>query len=156
MCFFFKQKTAYELRISDWSSDVCSSDLETDLFAAHAGAAVLVQRRQRRTVQPYAAVARQVQPRHQRQQRALARAGCADDGHGFTVRDIEADVLEDHQLAFRQPYPLAQVQDPQRRPMAGFSLRSAPIRQDAASSEGSRPMSMLQTTYAAEIGRAHV
>src|SRR3546814_4904807 len=34
--FFFKQKTAYEMRISDWSSDVCSSDLEairpTDLF----------------------------------------------------------------------------------------------------------------------------
>src|SRR3546814_7935189 len=27
MVFFFKQKTAYELRISDWSSDVCSSDL---------------------------------------------------------------------------------------------------------------------------------
>src|SRR3546814_3548749 len=26
-CFFFKQKTAYEVRISDWSSDVCSSDL---------------------------------------------------------------------------------------------------------------------------------
>src|SRR3546814_18884213 len=29
MCvFFFKQKTAYEMRISDWSSDVCSSDLQ--------------------------------------------------------------------------------------------------------------------------------
>src|SRR3546814_708237 len=27
MCFFFKKKTAYEMRISDWSSDVCSSDL---------------------------------------------------------------------------------------------------------------------------------
>src|SRR3546814_9977314 len=27
LCFFFKQKTAYEVRISDWSSDVCSSDL---------------------------------------------------------------------------------------------------------------------------------
>src|SRR3546814_2471981 len=27
MLFFFKQKTAYEMRISDWSSDVCSSDL---------------------------------------------------------------------------------------------------------------------------------
>src|SRR3546814_9794382 len=26
-CCFFKQKTAYEMRISDWSSDVCSSDL---------------------------------------------------------------------------------------------------------------------------------
>src|SRR3546814_2096748 len=28
--FFFKQKTAYEMRISDWSSDVCSSDLHHD------------------------------------------------------------------------------------------------------------------------------
>src|SRR3546814_13356329 len=47
MCkfFFFKQKTAYELRISDWSSDVCSSDLDpiaSDLrerivLAAHYG-----------------------------------------------------------------------------------------------------------------------
>src|SRR3546814_14546594 len=31
MVFFFKQKTAYEMRISDWSSDVCSSDLHPDL-----------------------------------------------------------------------------------------------------------------------------
>src|SRR3546814_12655374 len=30
--FFFKQKTAYEMRISDWSSDVCSSDLGATLF----------------------------------------------------------------------------------------------------------------------------
>src|SRR3546814_4932190 len=30
MFFFFKQKTAYEMRISDWSSDVCSSDLQID------------------------------------------------------------------------------------------------------------------------------
>src|SRR3546814_2515841 len=30
--FFFKQKTAYEMRISDWSSDVCSSDLENVWF----------------------------------------------------------------------------------------------------------------------------
>src|SRR3546814_7748461 len=29
--FFFKQKTAYEMRISDWSSDVCSSDLLTSI-----------------------------------------------------------------------------------------------------------------------------
>src|SRR3546814_9713253 len=33
--FFFKQKTAYEMRISDWSSDVCSSDLT--LIAAGPG-----------------------------------------------------------------------------------------------------------------------
>src|SRR3546814_18944509 len=31
--FFFKQKTAYEMRISDWSSDVCSSDLEAFIAA---------------------------------------------------------------------------------------------------------------------------
>src|SRR3546814_7825561 len=33
--FFFKQKTAYELRISDWSSDVCSSDLEICVVLTH-------------------------------------------------------------------------------------------------------------------------
>src|SRR3546814_1439705 len=33
MFFCFKQNTAYELRISDWSSDVCSSDLEQDVAA---------------------------------------------------------------------------------------------------------------------------
>src|SRR3546814_8573334 len=33
--FFFKQKTAYEMRISDWSSDVCSSDLPDRPLAAH-------------------------------------------------------------------------------------------------------------------------
>src|SRR3546814_4210409 len=36
--FFFKQKTAYELRISDWSSDVCSSDL----VAVHVDVAISV------------------------------------------------------------------------------------------------------------------
>src|SRR3546814_13956918 len=33
---FFKQKTAYEMRISDWSSDVCSSDLAEDVPAEYA------------------------------------------------------------------------------------------------------------------------
>src|SRR3546814_1836617 len=36
--FFFKQKTAYEMRISDWSSDVCSSDL---VPAPHADADIV-------------------------------------------------------------------------------------------------------------------
>src|SRR3546814_9851552 len=41
--FFFKQKTAYEMRISDWSSDVCSSDLlEVDALARHIEPAVEV------------------------------------------------------------------------------------------------------------------
>src|SRR3546814_8814977 len=34
--FFFKQKTAYEIRISDWSSEVCSSDLSDADVALHA------------------------------------------------------------------------------------------------------------------------
>src|SRR3546814_10625039 len=33
--FFFKQETAYEMRISDWSSDVCSSDLRSERCPAH-------------------------------------------------------------------------------------------------------------------------
>src|SRR3546814_8889905 len=40
--FFFKQKTAYEMRISDWSSDVCSSDLSGPAWAcrqSHPGTA---------------------------------------------------------------------------------------------------------------------
>src|SRR3546814_6545161 len=46
--FFFKQKTAYEMRISDWSSDVCSSDLAvlvapTPTTAAGDGRLVLVE-----------------------------------------------------------------------------------------------------------------
>src|SRR3546814_10057635 len=46
--FFVKQKTAYEMRISDWSSDVCSSDLshpldmDDDLIAAHREVEVLM------------------------------------------------------------------------------------------------------------------
>src|SRR3546814_10221113 len=34
LIFFFKQETAYEMRISDWSSDVCSSDLRPSIDAS--------------------------------------------------------------------------------------------------------------------------
>src|SRR3546814_10206658 len=37
--FFFKQKTAYEMRISDWSSDVCSSDLRPSVQVRRCGGA---------------------------------------------------------------------------------------------------------------------
>src|SRR3546814_2201286 len=39
--FFFKQKTAYEMRISDWSSDVCSSDLPSGKFGDQRQALVI-------------------------------------------------------------------------------------------------------------------
>src|SRR3546814_9759981 len=42
VCFLFKQKTAYEMRISDWSSDVCSSDLTSWLTAKPATKTVRV------------------------------------------------------------------------------------------------------------------
>src|SRR3546814_5839877 len=42
--FFFKQKTAYEMRISDWSSDVCSSDqIDDALFDAYAASSDFIQ-----------------------------------------------------------------------------------------------------------------
>src|SRR3546814_15661106 len=47
--FFFKQKTAYEMRISDWSSDVCSSDLRT---ARRDGEALPAHSRERAAAQP--------------------------------------------------------------------------------------------------------
>src|SRR3546814_4849028 len=40
ICFLFKQKTAYEMRISDWSSDVCSSDLSPRRPFARSGLVV--------------------------------------------------------------------------------------------------------------------
>src|SRR3546814_10202118 len=41
LVFFFKQKTAYEMRISDWSSDVCSSDLANAVATVNAIRAAL-------------------------------------------------------------------------------------------------------------------
>src|SRR3546814_5407870 len=44
---FFKQKTAYEMRISDWSSDVCSSDLVVVAVQGHIGAVARVAHHER-------------------------------------------------------------------------------------------------------------
>src|SRR3546814_8179424 len=59
MCFFFfKQKTAYEMRISDWSSDVCSSDLAEQREDWHGGRRALLAAEHQRGVraQPDGAV----------------------------------------------------------------------------------------------------
>src|SRR3546814_18877602 len=47
MFFFFKQKTAYEMRISDWSSDVCSSDLAVSALGSELTEEVLADLRGR-------------------------------------------------------------------------------------------------------------
>src|SRR3546814_19735281 len=80
--FFFKQKTAYEMRISDWSSDVCSSD-----------------RREKRP-QPRRKGAPYVEPidfgrwlwRHARPEPKAARTY-------FLARGVPAAVLDDHRMA---------------------------------------------------------
>src|SRR3546814_1591514 len=60
--FFFKQKTAYEMRISDWSSDVCSSDLTR-----------------------YQSYSRQNRPNHQQERRCSPRKFNRHDGSTFTI-----------------------------------------------------------------------
>src|SRR3546814_9059830 len=50
--FFFKQKTAYEMRISDWSSDVCSSDLDNGMNSKM-NAALVVQGDTKSTIAAY-------------------------------------------------------------------------------------------------------
>src|SRR3546814_9431136 len=65
MFFFFKQKTAYEMRISDWSSDVCSSDLALRLGLADRLAARVAQVLQLLRAH-LDALARRLQPLHRR------------------------------------------------------------------------------------------
>src|SRR3546814_4547650 len=73
--FFFKQKTAYDMRISDWSSDVCSSDLTPAGFARTPPSDPL-------TSGPHPAAHSRLRPHHRRWRRYLpgqagrARSGC--------------------------------------------------------------------------------
>src|SRR3546814_4839240 len=69
--FFFKQKTAYESLISDWSSDVCSSDLDSSGAAPPAGADVAGRWTRRRLL---------------RHRRRLPDRACADRGNSHAVR----------------------------------------------------------------------
>src|SRR3546814_2556918 len=95
MFFFFKQKTAYEMRISDWSSDVCSSDL---LAARHLDAAALgrlarggdLRRRHRGAVRPAGVAVDALEPDRAVRHRgveiggggkaAIGRAACRERG----------------------------------------------------------------------------
>src|SRR3546814_17861290 len=110
--FFFKQKTAYDIRISDWSSDVCSSDLHRDVRAAGSGGperhddAVFAGSRQRRGRRPAAGGARgsrwRVQSRRRRhaqsaadrrpaRQAVSAAAAGGAEGRPVAVKPAESD-----------------------------------------------------------------
>src|SRR3546814_4378562 len=68
--FFFKQKTAYEMRISDWGSDVCSSDLGRDRAVRLAGCIAGIARRR---VAHFVAGVRVAHARHIQQYRSEER-----------------------------------------------------------------------------------
>src|SRR3546814_3539915 len=96
--FFFKQKTAYEMRISDWSSDVCSSDLGAQQQPKHAHVAQpLVALHQR------LAVAADVGVRHR--VRAAARAVFEAVVQRFLAED-ESDLVGVLLLPDFHPLPL--------------------------------------------------
>src|SRR3546814_1054982 len=71
--FFFKQKTAYEMRISDWSSDVCSSDLNLGTDAAVLDALIAKRNADRAREEEVAASAAEAAAREQDQKMIDAR-----------------------------------------------------------------------------------
>src|SRR3546814_8236257 len=97
-CFFFKQKTAYEMRISDWSSDVCSSDLRggkaahTDGLGSHqiqriakpedtaAFGEQIVERRRQEFLLDRGNRERIGSRRHRRKRLEIGRASCRESG----------------------------------------------------------------------------
>src|SRR3546814_15997836 len=99
MCiiFFFKQKTAYEMRISDWSSDVCSSDLSFSFAPRPAAPAPVAEESIEPEVQevPFAATETEAAPV----------AEDRDPAPGFSLNDTaEAEVA-----AEEEPKELSQV-----------------------------------------------
>src|SRR3546814_19960917 len=80
--FFFKQKTAYELRISDWSSDVCSSDLKLADGIARPLASL-----------PQAAVAERVLPAVEPQYQASLAAALAAAGQQIAATEASPGSL---------------------------------------------------------------
>src|SRR3546814_2009872 len=78
--FFFKQKTAYEMRISDWSSDVCSSDLLEVLDAVDRVTNVTIERRMegRRAGDPDALVSDNARILEALPWRQIGRASCRE------------------------------------------------------------------------------
>src|SRR3546814_7787621 len=134
--FFFKQKTAYEMRISDWSSDVCSSDLAVITLAFADGVDPLAARQgiaERLTtvssVLPAGVAAPQMSPLTSSTMDLLKFGLVSDRLDDFAMRDLADFSLRSRLLAvpgvarvtvFGGAVRLLQVQiDPQRLPAIG-------------------------------------
>src|SRR3546814_13027305 len=115
--FFFKQKTAYEMRISDWSSDVCSSDLGARDWRAHR---LPYWRGSVSVAADFDDVYREQGPDAVRRALDAARWPMADEApQGATS---EADVVKFSATPFTLREPAA---IPRRLFLYGFDLRSA-------------------------------
>src|SRR3546814_7195718 len=94
--FFFKQKTAYEMRISDWSSDVCSSDLMQRADAVD-------QRLIQRELTPDVRMSATIQRRLVADQRARAEPSpCQHAGHGQHAEHHKVDLPAEPRRKQRQ------------------------------------------------------
>src|SRR3546814_5332715 len=93
--FFFKQKTAYEMRISDWSSDVCSSDLP--IFSGGAGRAGVAQSEADRDA-ALATYEKAIQTAFQEVSDALARRGTIADQER-AQEQLVASATDNYQLS---------------------------------------------------------
>src|SRR3546814_7551651 len=103
--FFFKQKTAYEMRISDWSSDVCSSDLRAFILRAATGGEAVEQSLQSTVVRSVELGAVGLYDRQ------IGVRPKGDDLDGEPVRDAGVDEL----LIERQHGLLGEIQSTWRR-----------------------------------------
>src|SRR3546814_12985991 len=115
--FFFKQKTAYEMRISDWSSDVCSSDLRNvRRRPGREHVARLLHRGGRRGDRP--------SRRHRRLRRHRAATASAPGGIAMNSRDVVQGFVESmtqlmavmkHAVQLVRAREFAKLEDLQRR-----------------------------------------
>src|SRR3546814_4913377 len=128
LIFVFKQKTAYDVRISDWSSDVCSSDLEGDaVLEHHVGGGVLAAGGHGAHVD--AVAAQRVHADAVAQQRAAgAAAGGVDRDHGDAhLREAGEEAVEqfvgDRGLAGRSEEHTSELQSLMRISYAVFCLK---------------------------------
>src|SRR3546814_1218151 len=161
--FFFKQKTAYELRISDWSSDVCSSDLPVQydrqivIFEAAQRAKGKIGDHAEIAVRQFADIG----------ERAPAGARIdapADDALAHAVeldrqRPVEhagrVDIVATEIL---QEYRGVDTNDVERQPprLVGIEIERRRMEQQLAAAEGPASALDANAVVAEQIGRAHV
>src|SRR3546814_6514137 len=130
--FFFKQKTAYEMRIIDWSSDVCSSDLRRGAGDCRGAAGELAARRARPVSDRNARVRDRQRIGVPARAAALFGRDWRDDGtgrHGGRGRRLHARLLARHRPAVDRQLRarLPSLRRPRRRRARRARLRQGPV-----------------------------